>query len=194
MPDLFSDHISNEEIQQLPLLSFEGDIYIVDDESSFREAIRILQGVSVLGFDTEKKPTFKKGQYHPTALVQLATFREVFLFRLNEIGYEKRLFDLLSDPYITKYGISIDDDLRELVKLRDFKPAGFIDLNSVTNSMGVKHNGVRKLAALMLNGRISKSQQTSNWENENLTLAQQKYAATDAWVCLKIYEALENLN
>lgn len=190
MHNHFPQDITNDYIRELPLLAFEGEINVVEDEHTFNDAIELLRQESILGFDTEKKPTFRKGDYHPTAMVQLASMREAFLFRLNKIGYPQPLFDLMEDPDMIKLGISIDDDIRALKKLCPFKPSGFYDLNDIAKEIGVKHIGVKKLAAIFLDKRISKGQQTSNWEIEELSLAQRKYAATDAWICLRIHQEL----
>ncbi|MEM9338188.1 MAG: 3'-5' exonuclease [Bacteroidota bacterium] len=186
----FKENITNEHIRNLPLLAFEGNIRVIENEEEVDKALDLLRKEKILGFDTEKKPTFKKGDYHPTAMIQLASHHEAFLFRLNKIGCPNSLFDLMSDPEKIKFGISIGDDLKELRKLNPFEPSGFFDLNHIVKDIGVKHIGVKKLAAIFLNKRISKGQQTSNWENDALTEAQQKYAATDAWICLKIHQKL----
>ena len=191
MNKTFAENITKEAIQQLPLISFEGDIHIIDDLEKCNQALRNLKDQKVIGFDTETKPTFVKGDYNPTALIQLATEEEAFLFRLNKLGYPKSLFDLMEDPSVTKLGISIMDDLKDLKKLRNFTPQGFIDLNNTARELGIEHIGVRKLAAIILEYRISKNQQVSNWENEELSPGQQRYAATDAWICLEIHNQLD---
>lgn len=190
MNKVFAEHITKEDIRQLPLLCFEGEIIVVDSEEKCKEALSALKKETTLGFDTETKPTFVKGEYNPTALIQLSTQDATYLFRLNKIGYPKALYDLMGDPNITKLGISIMDDLKDLKRQRSFTPQGFIDLNHTAKELGVGHIGVRKLAAIFLESRISKSQQVSNWENEELSEGQQRYAATDAWICLEIYEEL----
>lgn len=187
-----SFNISGADIRQLPLLTFKGNIIVIEDEKSMRESVEILNTLDVMGFDTEKKPTFHKGEYHPTAMVQLSSYQEAFLFRLNKIGYSKPLFDLLANPDKIKLGISIGDDIKALKKLYPFQPSGFSDLNDVIKKMGIKHKGVKKLAAIFLDSQISKRQQTSNWEKDILTEAQKKYADTDAWICLAIYEKLRS--
>ncbi|MEQ9405586.1 MAG: 3'-5' exonuclease [Cyclobacteriaceae bacterium] len=191
MNNHFIENITNDDIRRLPLLAFEGEINIVDSEDRYEEAIDALQGVEILGFDTEKKPTFRKGDYNPTAMVQLSSMEDAWLFRLNKIGYPRDLFEIMADEEIIKLGISIDDDIKELEKLREFQPAGFIDLNSIARDIGIRHIGVKKLSAIFLEHRISKGQQTSNWEIETLTPGQQRYAATDAWICLKIYDEIQ---
>lgn len=190
MNSRFAEHITKEDIRALPLLAFEGKIHTLDTEDQCKQAVQELRKFEVLGFDTEKKPTFNKGEYNHTAMVQLSTMDDAYLFRLNNMGYPTSLFELMSDPSILKLGISIDDDLKDLNKARKFKPKNFTDLNDVVRELGVKHMGVKKLAAVFLESRISKNQQVSNWEAETLTLSQQKYAATDAWICLAIHEQL----
>lgn len=190
MNSRFAEHITKEDIQSLPLQAFEGDIHIVNTEEECKEAVGALRGFDVLGFDTEKKPAFNKGEYNHTALVQLSTLEDAYLFRLNKMGYPQSLFDLMADASILKLGISIDDDLKDLNKAKKFKPKNFTDVNNIARDLGIKHMGVKKLAAIFLESRISKNQQVSNWEASELSPAQQKYAATDAWVCLAIYDEL----
>ena len=190
MLDRFQENITKEDIQKLPLLAFDGDIHTIESEQDCHNALDDLYKSEVVGFDTEKKPTFNKGEYNHTAMVQLSTSKDAYLFRLNVMGYSTALYDFMADPAILKLGISIDDDLKDLQKTRDFQPHNFTDLNDEAKRLGVKHIGVRKLAAIFLEARISKNQQESNWEAEKLTAAQLKYAATDAWICLTIYENL----
>ncbi len=188
---MYPSNITNEEIKELPLLRFEGKIHVIGDPRSAAEAIRRLKQAEVLGFDTEKKPTFQKGQYHHTALVQLSTLDEAYLFRVNRLGFNGELVKLMADSSIKKVGISIADDIKALQKMNDFQPGGLVELNEVVGDVGILDKGVRKLSAIFMKGRISKNQQTSNWENGDLTKAQQAYAATDAWVCIKIFDELQ---
>ncbi|WP_425391903.1 3'-5' exonuclease [Ekhidna sp.] len=190
MNSRFAEHITKEDIRALPLLAFEGEIHTLDSEEECNRAIQQLRKFDVVGFDTEKKPTFNKGEYNHTAMVQLSTMENAYLFRLNNMGYPTSLFNYMADESILKLGISIDDDLKDLNRARKFKPKNFTDLNDVVKELGVKHMGVKKLAAIFLDSRISKNQQVSNWEAEKLTPSQEKYAATDAWICLAIYKKL----
>ena len=120
MSDLFWDNITKEDIRELPLLSFEGSIHVIENEDASMAAVEKLSQEEILGFDTEKKPTFRKGEYNPTAMIQLSSKDDAYLFRLNKIGYPKHLFDLMASSSITKLGISIDDDIKELEKLANF--------------------------------------------------------------------------
>lgn len=187
---MFLKEITKDQINLLPLIRFEGEIEIIDSKDQLQAAINELYKHKYLGFDTETRPAFLKGVSYSVSLIQLATLNKVYLFRLNMLGLDKKLADLLSDPAIFKIGISIRDDIKALQKLLSFEPAAFIDLNNIAQDMEIKHAGVRSLTAIFLEGRISKNQQTSNWDKENLSEPQQVYAATDAWICLKIYDKL----
>ncbi len=188
----FQKKITKEEILQLPEFRFQGKVHVISTPDQVQEAINIVRKEPVLGFDTETKPAFKKGQYFPTALVQFATADEAFLFRINLLGPDYRLFEIFEDPEILKIGVALRDDLIDLKKIRRFVPEGFVDLNEVVKDLEFENMGVRNLTAMILGKRINKAQQTSNWENEELTKAQLNYAASDAWVCREIYSVLES--
>jgi ribonuclease D len=187
----FRESITKEEVQQLPLIRFEGPIHVVDSLEKQTIALSALNKEKALGFDTETKPTFKKGEYNQTALIQIATEEEAYIFKIKEIGFTDPLIQFLANCDIQKIGISIKDDLKDLVKIAPrFKPAGFADLNNISSELGIKQIGMRSLTGIFLAHRVSKSQQTTNWENPTLTESQQRYAATDAWVCLKMHQML----
>lgn len=186
--------LTNELIRDLPLIQFEGKIHIVDDARKVPDAVSRLAEHPVIGFDTEKKPTFRKGEYNHVALLQLATEEEAFLFQLTKTGLHRSLLLLMEDERIAKLGVAIRDDLIDLKRLHPFDPAGFVELADMAKSLEIPHFGLRKLAAYLLDSRLSKAQQTSNWENYVLTEAQQIYAATDAWVSLRIYDKMKDLN
>lgn len=188
----FKKQISDSEIRKLPLLEFQGEIHVISTLKEIKEVMPIILNSKVLGFDTETRPAFKKGEKHKVALLQLATISEVFLFRLNKTGLSQELIDILANEDITKVGAAITDDLRGLKKLNTFKPGGFVELQTKIKEYYIEQISLKKMTAIVLQGRISKSQQTSNWENKRLSKAQLAYAATDAWCCLKIYNTLEN--
>ncbi len=187
----FPENISREEVNSLPLGKYQGTIKVIEEYRELREVMPAIRKSPFVGFDTETKPAFKKGVYHHVALLQLALEQQVFLVRLCKLGFPKILRSLFSDQKILKVGISIRDDIIELQNLAGFEPEGVVELNDVAKSLGVVREGVRNLTATFLEFRISKSQQTSNWEREKLTSKQQYYAATDAWVCYKIYSKLK---
>lgn len=185
--------ISKEELKLLPLLQFEGEMILITTPESLQIAIEELSEYKIIGFDTETRPAFKKGEYHPTSLIQISTEDKCFLVRTLSTGLTDPIIDLFENGDILKIGIALHDDLKDLKKNRPFEPQGFVDLNAKATSMGMENIGAKNLSGIFLKGRISKNQQTSNWENPLLTEAQQIYAATDAWVCLKIYEKILRL-
>ena len=182
--------ITKEAIAQLPLIKFDGPIHVINNHKEMFRAIKKLKKQGIVGFDTEKKPTFKKGQYHPTALIQLSTAKEVFLFRINKIGLHDDLITLFESDKIAKIGVGMRADIVELKRIRTFTQNNCIDLNDLMPTLGVEKIGIRNLVAIILEKRVSKNQQVSNWENSELTHSQQQYAATDAWVCYEMYVLL----
>lgn len=187
---MMNKSISKEELRDLPMQSFEGEIIIVEFEHDLKKVLPYLRKQKVLGFDTETRPTFKKGEKNEVALLQLSTKTTAFIFRLNKMGLPNELVSILTNPSIIKAGVAINDDLKDLKRLTDFNPAGFIEIQEKVKEFEIENFGLKKLSGLLLGFRISKAQQTSNWEAEPLTKAQIKYAATDAWVSLEIYNEL----
>jgi len=191
----FKENISSEEVNLLPTGSFDGEIIVVHDESTLNYAVEQLKKETIIGFDTETKPCFKKGKanLNSVALLQLATTDSVFLFRLKYTGLPEPLKMVLSDRNILKIGLAVRDDIKGLQKISPFNDAAFLDLADVAHNYGIEERGLKKIAAIILGIRISKSQRLSNWENEELSLQQQVYAATDAWACNIIYRKLQNI-
>jgi hypothetical protein len=144
----------------------------------------------VVGFDTETRPSFVRGQIHIVSLLQLAIPHKVFLIRLNHTGLAGEIMRFFENDAVIKAGVGIRDDIKILNKLGKFEPAGFTELSTMAREAGLEVESVKKLAALLLGFRISKGAQTSNWEAETLSEKQLMYAATDAWVCLEIYRKL----
>ena len=188
----FTATITKDEINELPKKQFEGNIHIIENYTELRKAIKKINSHAILGFDTETKPTFKKNKKNKVALLQLSTKNDAFLFRLNKIGLPEEITPILTDEKIIKVGTALKEDIKTLKELNDFDPAGFIDLQNYTNQYGIKANALKSITAIVLGFKISKSQQTSNWESEELTEAQLKYAATDAWVCYEIFNKLNH--
>jgi len=186
----FDESINDDELRKLPLLQFEGRITLIDTYEKFRRAMQDIGKPDLLGFDTETRPSFKKGRRYQVALLQLADTSRAWLFRLNMIGLPTELAALLADKSVIKTGVAIRDDLKALKALTHFEPHGFIDLQNLVADHGIKELGLKKLTAITLGYTISKSQQVSNWEAPALTEPQMLYAATDAWVCRQIYLAL----
>lgn len=192
---MFVENISNDEINQLPKLQFEGKAVVVSSPADIPDGIvDEMLGGGVVGFDTETKPMFKPGRRNPTALLQLATERLALLVRLQHAGLPDPIIRLLESPNVLKVGVAVHDDIKGLQRVKMFSPNGFIDLQAIVPRFGIEAKGLRKMAAIVLGGRISKSQQLSNWEADIYTEAQIHYAATDAWVGRQMYMALLHKN
>lgn len=185
--------ITKEAVNMMPKVTFEGNIHVVDTPEGAERAATYLKQFPILGIDSETRPSFSKGQTYKVALLQVSTEEECFLFRLNLIGLTLPVIQLLENPRITKVGLSLKDDFHVLHKRAPFEPRGIVELQEYINLFGIRDKSLQKIFAILFEKKISKSQQLSNWEAESLTIAQQSYAATDAWACLKIYNLLESL-
>ena len=183
--------LSKDDINGLPLIKYQGDIQVLSDENYIEEAIEYLLTQKVIGFDTETRPTFTKGTLNAPSIIQLAGDDIVFIFQLDSNKIFKKLSQILSDTTITKCGVSVDRDLIELMYLSPFNPCSFIDLGDIARMRGIPHHGLRGLAALLLNHRISKSSQTSDWSRKTLSHNQINYAATDAWISLELFKKFD---
>lgn len=190
--NVYPENITIEEIQKLELSWFRGAIVMVDNMTVFNKAISTLKEEKLLGFDTETKPSFKKGHKNKVSLIQLATHNRAYLFRINKIGLPPALTAILADNSIIKAGVAVHDDIKFLRNVRKFNPDCFIDLQNFVRDFGIQCSGLKKLTAIILGFRISKRQQVTDWEAEVLSEPQQVYAATDAWVCFEIYRKLTN--
>lgn len=186
----FIDKISNEQTALLPAVEFRGEIRIVEHERDIAAACKTLAEQPVIGFDTETRPSFRPGVTFRVSLLQLSTPTVCYLFRLNKIPLAKPILQLLEDRRILKIGADVAGDLRSLRQLRHFRDGGFVDLQGIAPEWGIGEKSLRKLSAIVLGRRVSKAQRLSNWEAATLTDKQQLYAATDAWVCTRIYEQL----
>ena len=191
---IYPANITNEEIELYELSWFRGEIVLVDDITGFYDVLPRLLKAGILGFDTETKPSFRKGRKNNVSLIQLATENLACLIRINRIGIPPELAGILSDPGVLKAGVAVHDDIKYLRKVNGFSPSGFVDLQKFVKDYGIESSGLKKLTAIILGFRISKRQQVTDWEAETLSEAQLIYAATDAWVCQKIYKKLINGN
>ena len=189
----FDRRMSKDEINTCPIKRWTGPVSVIRSSDELAAAIRKLGGHTLLGFDTETRPAYKKGQSYRPALLQLACDNEVFIFQLKQLGLARPLREILADAAIIKAGVGLDYDIRELKKLSPFKAAGFMDLGHLARQAGIKNHGLRGLAAVLLGMRIAKGAQTSNWARDVLTQKQIQYAATDAWVGRRLYLALEQV-
>ena len=183
-------HIDKESLQSMPVAAFEGEVIVVDREEQVADAVAYLSSQPVLGVDTEARPSFQRGIHYPTALVQIATHERCYLFRLTHIGLPQALADIFANPAICKVGLAFKDDINGLRRRRNFTPANCVDVQSMVARYGILELGLQKIFAICFGRKISKAQQLTNWENSHLTPEQARYASTDAWATLLIYEDL----
>ena len=186
--------IEKKEVALLPRASFPGRIYVIFTESEARKAVDYLNQQTLVGVDTETRPSFRKGNTNKVALLQISTEDTCFLFRLNSIGLPDFLEEFLQND-ILKIGLSLKDDFNMLRRRnhKDPREGNWIELQDYVPKFGIKELSLQKIYAILFGEKISKAQRLSNWEAETLTEAQQLYAATDAWACVRIYEQLEEL-
>ena len=184
--------IEKQTVNQMPLVTFKGQIHVIDAISQVKSAVTALRSASIVGFDTETRPCFRRGERHNVALLQLATDDHAFLFRLNKTGIPAPLKQYLEDDNVTKVGLSTPDDFHQLTRVSDIHPAGFIELQQLVTQYQIADMSLQKIYAILFQQKISKGQQLSNWEATQLTDAQQRYAAIDAWACLRIYYHLQS--
>jgi ribonuclease D len=179
--------IERGQIEKLPAKLYCGEIIMLEDVDRAKSAIADLMGEKILGFDTESKPAFTKGEFYPPSLVQLATPSKVYLFRLTGGIDFALLKPILENGNIWKVGVAVQHDIQKLLKIDNFSPRAFYDLGEFSKRLGIIHTGLRNLAAIFLHVRISKLSQLTDWSREQLTPRQIRYAATDAWISLEIF-------
>ena len=171
-------------------MAYDGHTVVINYPKDVDKAIKYLMTQSIVGFDTETRPTFKKGQVHKVCLLQIATHDECFLFRINKTGLTDSIRKFFESKNVLKVGLSIHDDFRALHKLSEFEPAAYIELQGYVKQFDIADNSLQKIYAILFGKRISKGQRLTNWEADVLTESQQDYASLDAKACLQIYEYL----
>ena len=184
--------IDKQAINQMPLVNFPGRIHIINSIPQVKSVVTALRTAPLVGFDTETRPSFHRGERHNIALLQLSTHTDAFLIRLNKTGIPAYLKEYLEDKNYHKVGISTTDDFHQLTRACDMQPAGFIELQQMVKQYGITDMSLQKIYAILFQHKISKGQQLTNWEAPQLTESQQRYAAIDAWACLRIYERLNS--
>lgn len=190
---VIKDRISKEEVNEMPKVVFEGQMFVVDTPEQADFAVRYLSQFDLLGIDSETRPAFKRGEIHKVALLQIATDERCYMFRLNKFGMTLPLINLLENPHIVKVGLSLKDDFMMLHQRAEFEPRGVIELQTYVTQFGIKDLSLQKIYANLFGQKISKTQRLSNWEADELTIPQQQYASIDAWACIQIYRKLEEL-
>lgn len=187
---IWKTSITKEELAALPAETYSGTIHIIDSEEGISEAVSALGGEKVIGFDTETRPSFRRGEHYTVSLLQLSSATDSYLFRLNRIGLPSDIRALLENEDILKIGVSIHDDFLNLHKKFKFEPKSFIDLQTYVKKFGIDDNSLSRIYGILFDKRISKGQRLSNWEAPALTQHQKEYAALDALACVTIYNYL----
>jgi hypothetical protein len=189
----FVPAISRDEMVKLPIRRYEGDVCLVATPRDLARALADIRQESVIGFDTETRPTFRKGESHLPCLVQAATARTVYLFQLRQLEVFQVLAELLSEPRTVKVGVALANDLRPLKQMFPFVEQNVLDLGIIAKHCGLTQTGLRNLAGIFLGFRIPKGARTSNWAAPHLSAAQITYAATDAWACRELFLQFQSL-
>ena len=190
-PEVWGASITKEQLAELPAAVYDREVTVVESPEAARIAADVLKAETIIGFDTETRPSFRKGQSYNVALLQLSTRSRCFLIRLNKIGLPQEIRDILENVAILKIGVSIHDDFHNLHRVYKLVPRGFIDLQSYVKDFGIIDNSLSRIFAILFDQRISKGQRLTNWEASELTIHQQEYAALDALACIKIYDYLQ---
>ena len=193
MRKIIYNKFDKKAIATLPTVVFPGKTVVVMSESEAEKAVDFLLSNSILGIDTETRPSFKKGETHKVSLLQVATHTVCFLFRLNYIGITPSILRLLENQEVPMIGLSLHDDILSLRKRTDFKPGLFIDLQDMVGEIGIEDLSLQKLYANLFHQKISKRQRLTNWDSDVLNDKQKAYAALDAWACINLYEEIVKL-
>lgn len=186
----FQHSIDADVIKDLPVAGFDGRVVVVNNHDKLLKACEHLSEQNIIGFDTETRPSFKAGVSYNVSLIQLSTADTCYLIRLNSVPMERQLMKILESRKILKVGVDVQGDIRNLNKIRHFRAGGFVELQKEVEAFGIEDKSLRKMAAIILGVGVSKAQRLSNWEAKELTAAQLRYAATDAWICLEMYKKL----
>lgn len=183
----FERAITRDQINALEIRRWEGAVVLAESAADLQNAMRDIEAETVIGFDTETRPSFRAGESHPPALVQIATARAVHLWPLLRLDCSAMLARVLENADIVKAGVGLDDDVRKLRASVELEAKSMIDLGVVARRNGIEKSSVRALAALFLQFRIPKGTKTTNWAVRRLSPQQIAYAATDAWACRELY-------
>lgn len=170
------------------------DIFLIATVQQAEQALTALLSAEVVGFDTESKPTFIKGETSQGPhLIQLATDRQAFLFPVGSKTNQQAVQRILESTQILKVGFGLSDDLKRLQTKMGITTQQVLDLSvALRGSNGSRNDiGAKRAVAQFFGMRLQKSKKTSttNWANAQLSERQMRYAADDAQVALRIYRA-----
>ena len=192
MPVQPAPAISTEVLNALPLRRYEGTVNFVAGPAQLHAARQDALAERVIGFDTETRPAFRKGERYLPSIAQVATAHAVHILPLRYAETHRLLAELLARADIVKAGVALANDLRTLRQRFDFGEKSVVDLGVVARRRGYAQSGLRNLAGRALGYRIAKGAKTTNWAAPQLSPAQIAYAATDAWVCRELFLHFES--
>ena len=188
---------SKEQIQLFPIFqSLPLSNVVLINSLQQCQAVKVeLQQAAVLGFDSESKPTFSKGEIATGPhLIQLATLERAYLFQVNAeiLEFLKPIF--ASRDQI-KVGFGLKNDAH-LFRKKEIELNSILELSKCFGSFGLNNPvGLKNAMALLfqVNFPKSKSISTSNWSKKHLSEQQIAYAAADAYAPVLIFEELLRL-
>jgi ribonuclease D len=190
---------TKEQIRELPV--YQGvdlaNIIVVTNRGEAIAAVSELIKHPVLGFDTESKPTFKKGEVSSGPhLIQLSCLSKTFIFPTIFPEAVEETAQVLSNASIKKVGFGLADDKKIILQKFGIKVENTLELSSkVQKFTGVKQKvGARVAVAMLFGQRLTKSAQTSNWAAFPLQDYQLKYAANDSYSALCVEIEIEKSN
>ncbi|MFC0131956.1 3'-5' exonuclease [Massilia eurypsychrophila] len=166
------------------------DVRMVKSDRDAADALKALLAMDVLGFDTESKPTFLKGEASTGPhLVQLATDEAAYLFQIGAMPAVAVLKAVLESTTILKVGFGLSDDVKRLKAKLGIETSNVLDLSTALRKNERNTLGAKTAVARFFGQRLQKSKKitTTNWALPRLTEKQILYAADDAHVALKIY-------
>ena len=182
--------ISREEMATLPIRRYEGEVRLVATEEALELERDAILRERLLGFDTETRPAFRRGERYAPSLVQLAGESVVWVFQIQRSDFSSFLAQVFTSGSIVKAGVGVGDDLRLLKAVFPFEASAVVDVGTLARGRGIEQTGLRNLAGIVLGVRIPKGKRTSNWAAARLTPQQIAYAAMDAWIARALYLAL----
>jgi ribonuclease D len=170
------------------------EIFVVTDARQAEIALAQLTAAGTVGFDTESKPTFHKGQRSEGPHVyQFSIERKAFIFQSHVTESQAAVVALLKSPEVTKIGFGLRGDLQQIHDRHGFRPAAMTDLDKAFRSLGYRNSlGAKSAIAVLFNRRFRKSKSVtmSNWAAPRLTDTQLIYAANDAYAAIRVHHAL----
>ena len=170
------------------------DVLLVKTPEDAARALAALTASDVVGFDTESKPTFSKGEESTGPhLVQLATDDTAYLFQIGAApsgAAVELLRAVLGSDTILKVGFGLGDDLRRVRAKLGIEPRNVLDLSTAMRRRGERNPlGAKTAVARFFGQEMQKSKRitTTNWALPRLSEKQILYAADDAHVALRLY-------